>query len=68
MTVKYKVEITYTAGPPSVFYILEDRQLDLEGQGAPLVGAMHVIGDFTRLCEWLKRNGGAKIEITEEST
>lgn len=68
MTERYKVEITYTEGDPSLFYLYADGTLELADGGTPIADVETIIGNAKRLCVWLQKNGGSKIEITEESS
>lgn len=68
MTEKYKVDITYEEEQdPSTFNVYPDGRLE-QLTGPPLKNATALLGDIVRVANWLKRNGGSKIEILEETT
>jgi len=68
MTEKYKIEIESTVpGESCEFYLNADGHIEVS-ETVKLKEPIQVLGDLTRICTWLKRNGGVKVEIIEESS
>lgn len=66
MTQKYKIEVTYEPpAEPSEFHLCPDGHVE-STEPLNLKEPVALLGDLHRICVWLQRNGGAKLEVTEE--
>lgn len=65
---KYKVKIKMEGDQdPVKFTYYEDGHIESSGD-LHIKKPLGLLGDIGRLCNWLKSNGGTKLEVTEEET
>lgn len=68
MTFKYKVVVKYDGNiPDSEFFVLKGGEIESQ-EPLKLRNVVGLVGDLSRLCQWLEKNGGVNIEITEVET